>query len=518
MPTQWSTFPIEFRGGLIGNLSPLQQGTNAVGSATVLQNFEPNKEGGYTKVKGFTKFDSTEVTGSGELKGVKVVSSTKVIAARKNANNRTQFFTSTGSGWTPLTENTSSTEGGKVRHAEYNDNGTDKIIFVDGTNYPCIYEQGTPTDILTHLSSSNSTDIEGAQHVAVFKNHVFYAKNNNLICGAPYSLTDFSAANGAAVFNILNNITGLIVFRDQLFIFSENSIKRLSGNSVADFAVSPVTEKIGCLEADTIQEFGGDVIYLSPDGVRTLSATDRIGDFGLDIPSDSILKELKDFTEISDSYCSLVLREKAQYRLFNYTASKKVGTSRGLIATKFSSQGGSAIAWGTIQGVKAKVADGKYVGDNELFIIGNDTGYVYTYNTGNTYDGFAINAIYESPYMPITDPEIRKTFYKLTLYAEPTGNMLFDVKLRYNFASSDDTATVQPDSITIENNGNTGYVFSGNTSLYGSATYGVILKRQYPLNVQGSGYTVSIRIEDNSTEPSYTLDTALLEFSNRDRK
>ena len=37
MATQWQTYPIEFRGGLISNLSPLQQGINAVGSATLLQ-------------------------------------------------------------------------------------------------------------------------------------------------------------------------------------------------------------------------------------------------------------------------------------------------------------------------------------------------------------------------------------------------------------------------------------------------------------------------------------------------
>ena len=52
MATQWQTFPIEFRGGLISNLSPLQHGTNAVGSATILQNFEANKEGGYSKIRG----------------------------------------------------------------------------------------------------------------------------------------------------------------------------------------------------------------------------------------------------------------------------------------------------------------------------------------------------------------------------------------------------------------------------------------------------------------------------------
>ena len=38
MPTTRQTFPIEFRVGLITNMSPLQQGINAAGSARVLKN------------------------------------------------------------------------------------------------------------------------------------------------------------------------------------------------------------------------------------------------------------------------------------------------------------------------------------------------------------------------------------------------------------------------------------------------------------------------------------------------
>ena len=65
MATQWQTFPIEFRGGLISNLTHLQQGSNAVGSATILQNFEVNKEGGYSKIRGYSKYSTSQVAGSG---------------------------------------------------------------------------------------------------------------------------------------------------------------------------------------------------------------------------------------------------------------------------------------------------------------------------------------------------------------------------------------------------------------------------------------------------------------------
>lgn len=516
MAIQWQTFPIEFRGGLISNLSPLQQGTNAVGSATILQNFEPNKEGGYTKIKGFSKFDNNQVTGSGEIKGVKVVNSTKILAARKNSNNRTQFFKSTGSGWTALTENTSSTEGNKIRSATFNLDGTEKIVFVDGVNYPCIYN--TSNDSLTHLSSSNSSDIQGSNHITVFKSTVFYGKGNKLYFTAPFTADDFSPANNAGVINTVDNITGLITFREQLIIFTERSIKRLTGNTAADFLLQPITERIGCIDPDTVQEFGGDVIYLAPDGIRLLSATDRIGDFGLDVPSDVIAKDFKNFTLNSNSFCSLVLKTKAQYRIFNYQATQKQGTSRGLIVTKFSSQGSSNVGFSTIKGIKVNVADSKSVGSSELTVIGNDSGYIYKLEDGHSFDGEVIDSVYESPYMPINDPEIRKTFYKLTVFAEPTSAMSFDVKLKYNFQFSGDTQTLQPTSYNITNAGSATFVFGGGQAIYGSANYGLSLKTEFPINVQGSGTTVSLRIEDKSTNPAFTLDTAVLEFANRDRK
>ena len=58
MPTTRQTYPIEFRGGLITNMSPLQQGINSPGSARALRNFEPSVEGGYRRIEGFDKYDS----------------------------------------------------------------------------------------------------------------------------------------------------------------------------------------------------------------------------------------------------------------------------------------------------------------------------------------------------------------------------------------------------------------------------------------------------------------------------
>lgn len=55
------TYPFEFRGGLISNLSPLQQGTQAPGSARLLKNFEPSTDGGYKRIEGYSKYSSSFV-------------------------------------------------------------------------------------------------------------------------------------------------------------------------------------------------------------------------------------------------------------------------------------------------------------------------------------------------------------------------------------------------------------------------------------------------------------------------
>jgi hypothetical protein len=512
MATQWQTFPIEFRGGLISNLSPLQQGTNAVGSATILQNFEASKEGGYSKIKGFEKFSTTAVPGSGPILALKVISSGRIVVARQNGSNVTEYYYGTGTTWTSM--GARPLLGGKAKHVLYNLDGDDKVLFVDSNNYPATYN--TAGNTITAITGS--TDVLGAENAAVFKDTAFYAKGNNLYFTAPFTVDDFSAANGAGSINVANEITGLAVFRDQLIVFTTDSIKRITGNTSADFSVSPITDRIGCINGDTIQEVGGDIMYLAPDGIRLLSATDRIGDFGLDIASDPIAKDATTFLGSTPNFCSVLMREKAQYRIFAYIESEQENVAKGLIATKFVSQGASGISWSTTYGIKAFVADSRYTNTAESIAFANTDGYVYMLDTGSSFDGIPIEAIYESPYMPLSDPQMRKSFYKMTLYAEPTGSMSLDLNVKYDFGTSTNTGVIQPSTQSIESTGSAIFIFGESSSVFNSATYGGELDNVYNTNIIGSGKTIAIRIEDNSTNPTFTLDTALLEFRQNDRQ
>ena len=58
-----------------------------------------------------------------------------------------------------------------------------------------------------------------------------------------------------------------------------------------------VTKNVGCLSGHSIQEIAGDLIFLAPDGLRTVAGTARIGDVELGTVSSNIQNILSDLAE-----------------------------------------------------------------------------------------------------------------------------------------------------------------------------------------------------------------------------
>ena len=134
-----------------------------------------------------------------------------------------------------------------------------------------------------------------------------------------------------------------------------------------------------------------------------------------------------------------------------------------------------------------------------------------------SFDGANIEAIYESPYMSIQDPLVRKTFYKMALFLDPKGSMNLSLNIKYDFGSTDGS-TPQPETEQISSTGSAVSLFGASTSKFNTARFGGELDKLYTTTLIGSGKTVAIRIEDNSTNPTFTLDTALLEYKANDRQ
>ena len=352
---------------------------------------------------------------------------------------------------------TSRESASRTRFAKYNFNGTEKIAIVDGLNEPALYDNTTFTAL-----TSAPTDVIGATFVAEVKNHLFFAKGSTVTFTAPFSDSDFSAANGSGNINVGGTVTALAVFRQQLIIFTESSIHQLTGNTIADFTLQPITVDIGCIDSDTVQEIAGDIMFLGPDGLRLLSGTDRIGDFGLASVSKAIQSTMTGFVSANTSFSSCVIREKSQYRLFGFNNNITKENAQGILATQFAPQGGEGMAWAETRGIRAHVADSNYNQNVEVVLFANDDGYLYQMESGNSFDGQNIKTTFATPHLPVSDPRRRKTFYKLFLYTDPQGSVQFTVSLKLDF---DSQGTIQPAPISVQNT-------QGTVGFFGTGTFG----------------------------------------------
>ena len=659
MADAWQTYPFEFKGGLISNLSPLQQGTAAPGSARILKNFEPSIDGGYRRIEGYSKYDNAfvpayglpKVQGSGQsgttlvisniyvtpsvggtltIAGVTGTYTIDISGVAYNDTNKTATLTlttslasspadkaavtftshtglvkgvsvwedtvvtlrnntlyyGTGSGWTKinipsygtvlvngagqsgssliidgLTDvpksgdtfsiagvekvytvlvNATVTGGGttlsispslastpsdnaaitwltsnysgstKLRTTKYRIGTTEKVACVDSVNYPFIWDGITFT-----LLDDYTTDISGAEFILWHKNQMFFAKGDKLVFTSPYTDNDFTPANGAGVISAGGKITGIITFRESLIIFMEKGISQLVGNTLADFALQPITRKVGCVASDTIQEIGGDVIFLGPDGLRLLGATDRVGDFNLGLVTKYIQTEVTDLIRASSSFASVVIKQKSQYRILGYNVDITANSAKGILGTQMSGDNTSEIAWAELSGIKAYVADTEYINQTETVVFANNDGYVYRMESGNSFDGSNILASFATPFVHINDPRIRKTFYKLFLYTDPQGSVTTSVNLKLDF---DTQGSVQPPTINLSNSTGTVGFYGTSGAIYGTTVYGSKLKKLFQTQVIGSGFSVSLQFISDGIDPPFSLDAATLEFATHDRR
>lgn len=520
MPDRLQTYPIEFKGGLIDNLSPLQHGIAAPGSARVLSNFEPSIDGGYRRIEGFTKFNSNAVTGTGALLGVVQHRGQIVVARGQSSGDPHLYLVASGSG--SHTDLSTSTELGtnatSVRFVNYNFDGDEDLIIVDGKGYPLLLK-GTTAGSLSKLTSSNGTsDIDGAEHVAIFKNHVMIGNGDKLVFSAPYEDDDFSPANGAGTIRVGGTITSLISFRDQLVIFCENKIFRLVGSSAADFKLSPIASDIGCVEGDTVQEVAGDVVFLAQDGLRTISGTEKVGDFNLLSISKVIQSKIEDFVQSHTSFSSVTIGSKTQYRIFGFSSSITTGSAKGFIGTQILGQGGVQFNWAETSGIQAGVAHSSLRQGVELIVFGHTDGYIYQMESGNDFDGTDIIANFSTPYFPISDPRLRKTIYRAIIYTDPQGSLNVDFNLKFDLS---ETGIIEPNTINIANTaGTTGtFLYGDSNSTYGTAKYsGATLKSVFTQQTKGSGYIVSLQFNSESSNPPYSFDAVSLEYGQYGRR
>lgn len=503
---------ISCRGGLDTSRDVLSQGQEQPGSAVRLINYEPSLNGGYRRISGFTNSYGT-VPGTGKVLGVCVANNVNdgIFACRtpSSGNNYVHKWNNSTDSWDTITTSGSPTMTGvsRVRMIPYNFTD-DKVLLVDGVN-PAAYYDGSTYAQITHSNAPNNPSI-GVD----FKNHIFLAGDSsdpyNLHFSAPFDETDFSPASGAGVINVGFEIVQLKSFRDELYVFGTNQIKKLRGTSIADFVVETVTSDLGCIAADSVIEIAGDLLFLGPDGLRPVSGTDKIGDVNLETVSKSIQAVISDLiaNQDLDKLSTVVIRQKSQFRIFFETAE-----TLGVIGGLRQNPNGIAFEFGQLLGVDASCASSGYVGKTEFVIHGDSDGKVHRQELGTSFDGTEIFSLFQTPYLYFGDTEIRKIFYKVSTFfrSEGTNNIIMSVVYDY-----EDNQVSNPGNFTLSTAGAAAFF---NEALYdATAIYDGNPSPVIDTNFSGSGKSVSFRYVTNDSNASHNIQGLSILFGLGDRR
>jgi len=464
----------------------------------------------------------TGMTGSGTIN----VTSTTSFSSSGTLQINSEIFTYTGkttTSFTGVTRATSSTtatihaansvvsetwiqrDSGRTGAVKYhferfNFDGTDKIIVADGVNAPTVFNTSlTATDVST-------SSVVGSKFVVSFKNHMFYAGKSTtpqeVIFSVPFDEDDFSSGSGAGSIKVDDTITALKVFRDDLFIFCENRIFKLSGTSSANFAVSAVTRDIGCINGFTVQEFAGDLIFLGPDGLRTIAGTARIGDVELGTISSNVQSIFRENLQDADNFDSLVIPDKTQYRIF-FSKDGTEPTTFGVICV----MKGTGFEFAQTKGIKPSSTDSVVQNGTVLPVHGGFDGYVYRQDIGDTFNGALIQAKYRSPDLTFGDPGIRKYMQRVNINYAPESTIDADMFVRYDYEAQGSTrpAAYPLDSLNVAG------IYG--TSTYGVTSYGGPSQPIVRKSVEGSGFAVALRVEDGATSTGpYSLKGFQMEY------
>ena len=522
-------FTVACEGGLVTASNQIDL-LRRPGVATELENFEVAIEGGYRRISGFTKFGGGSATqptgGATTILGVFAYADGVIVTAGTNI-----YFSNDGATWLQINKlsagggdnystftgksATARTGQGQCQFVLFEGATFDygEVIIADGANKPWAFRmEGTGAlNTRTFFTEEITVDgTNGVKYITIHDHHLIAAgveNNLNTVYYSVYNDPNNFTGTGAGSVTISDQIQGIKGFRTDLIVFAENSIHKLINiNDSANIRIDPITESIGCLSGYSIQEIGGDLIFLAPDGLRTVAGTARIGDVELGTVSKAIQPIMREVAENINNFriTSIVLREKSQYRLFYSNISAVASGQKGIIGTLRP----NGFEWSETKGLEVtEIGSGFDTDGVEKYYHGNNSGYVFIHDSGDDFDGSAILARYATPDYDYGDLGTLKTLHYLKVSIAAEGLVTPEVQVKFDYNSGD---VPQPASNYSLGTVNPSSIFG--SAVFGTNIFGASASPMLRTPLQGSGTSNNFTVITNDSKSPYRINGLYVDY------
>ena len=521
------------RGGLNKNLSQFEMLSNP-GWATELQNFEVQPDGGYRRINGYTLFEDSAATrpgGDSSILGIHPYALGVVVCVGDAI-----YYGEDGDTWIQVNYDVGHAgvvEGSITSSSELPRASQGQAQFA--LMHAGVNHVGNPYGSLTiatgsdavahfHISGTGAgrlfayeelTTPAAGQYVELHDKHLCIVDTENAPSTVYWSATnddrDF-AGGGSGSATLMDNIVGIKSFRDNLYIFCENTIHRLENINVsANTQIVQVTNNLGCVSGYSIQELGGDLIFLAPDGFRTIAGTERLGDVELGSVSRAIQTIVENITDNIAQYRinSAVIRDKSQYRFFYNVDGGSSTSAKGILGTLTK----NGMEWSEVKGIEVAALSSDYdTSSLEVYYHGDHSGYIYLHDTGSDFNGLSIDARYEGPNLDFGDVGTLKTLKYVSISVSPEGSVQPTLRVRYDYR---DVTIPQPNDYVLDSIPAPA-VFD--TAVFGTDVFGATNDPMIRQTVEGSGHTANFLIYSNDTNSPYSINGLYINYDPSGRR
>jgi hypothetical protein len=230
-----------------------------------------------------------------------------------------------------------------------------------------------------------------------------------------------------------------------LVIFKEQSTYVLSGIDVDTFAVQKVSDEFGAVSHRSLTLVGNELMFLSTEGVTSLSTATAQGNIITQFLSSQIQEQITNLNrnQLSQSF-AVHLRNRQE--VWWFVADGSSPQNQTVLVYNY----GINRAWSKRQGIVASCGT---VLNGKLY-TGNYEGVVQQQLKGNSYNGQPIPWLYRSGFNDFENPRLRKRIKDIQLFLKQISRVDVTVNMYWNLRRGSQNrqsriCTVIPDSASI---------------------------------------------------------------------
>jgi hypothetical protein len=445
----------------------------------------------------------TAVPGSGVVRGI-VMFLGIVYAWRNNAGGTLlDCYQNTSGGWSKvvaLSAKTVMAGTSKVRTdiANFQAGGArgTRLYIVDGTSYAQEWDGTTATNIGTGLTGFPFL-------VAAHKNHLFLGFASGSVVNSNTGDPAGYGGTGSAEISMPDDLTNLQSLPGGvLAITCLRIIELLTGSDTTDWVKTTHSTTSGAV-LDSMQVLG-DALLLDGGDITWLKRTQDFGNF----KGTPISRDISSIVSDAMTTCagSLVLRNKAQFRLFMTDGRTICGTFAGSRVL-----GWTMMDLGVTPNVVAVAKDNDSA---ERSFIGCDDGFVYEMDIGRSFDGENIVAIMRMAFASCGSPGLTKRFHDISIEGTAGEDTIITMQPDFTYSDEDESPVAESHEITIQGRGNFWDVGDWDDFLWGRP----IAFRQRT-QISGTGHNISVLFaSDSAQDLSHTILAMTITFTPRGRR